>query len=178
MSLNKEYKEITRDIIENDNFITLKNDNHHGTNRYEHCKRVSYLSFLMSKMFKANAKDSAISGLLHDFFHGTTNENENITYLTHPKTSAINAQKYFNINDNEKNIIETHMYHYALVKSICPFPKEGEKIKAKEYRPNCKEGYIVCISDLLVSIYEVIAFKLRYTTYLYLFFIMNLINLR
>ena len=115
MKIKKEYKEITSEILNDENFSKLKEDGHHGSNRYEHCKRVSYMSFLMAKLLKANYKDTAISGLLHDYFHGTTNSNEDISYLTHPITSAKNAKKDFNINKEEEEIIRTHMYHYALV---------------------------------------------------------------
>ncbi len=176
MKINKEYKEITSDIINDEHFIELKDDNHHGSSRYDHCKRVSYLSFLMAKFLKANYRDTAISGLLHDYFHGVTNSNEDISYLTHPNTSIINAKKDFNINSEEEEIIRTHMYHYALVKHTLPFINKREKVSAKEYKPTSKEGYIVCLSDLLVSIYEVGVFKVRYKTCLYFLFLINLIN--
>ncbi len=176
MKINKEYKEITNDILNDKNFIKLKDDNHHGSNRYEHCKRVSYLSFLIAKIFKGNTEEAAVSGLLHDFFNGVTNSTDDISYLTHPYTSAINAKKYFNINENEENIIKTHMYHYALVKHAFPFINKREKVNAKDYKPTSKEGYIVCLSDLLVSIYEVGVFKVRYKACLYFIFLINLFN--
>ena len=172
MKLNKEYKEITRDIINNEYFTALKNDTHHGTNRYDHCKRVSYLSFLMTKLLRGKSEDAAKAGLLHDFFFGNTAN----SYLNHPKTSAINAKKYFSINDFEAEIIETHMYHYALVKKALPFINHDDKVIAKDYKPKSKEGYIVCISDLLVSIFELGFFKVRYSFCLYLIFIINIIR--
>ncbi len=176
MSFNKEYKEISEPILNNANFVKLKDDNHHGSTRYDHCRRVSYLSFLMAKIFKGNCKNVVEAGLLHDFFHGNTNSNESITYLTHPKTSVENAKKYFELNKEEEEIIETHMYHYALVKNAFPFINKGEKVKAKEYKPKSKEGAIVCISDLLVSIFEVARFKVRYNTCLYILFAINLMR--
>lgn len=176
MKFNKEYKDITSDIIKNEKFIELKNDNHHCTTRFDHCKRVSYLSFLITKILRGNAKEAAISGLLHDFFHGATGDNEEITYLNHPKTSAKNAKKYFDINESEAKIIETHMYHHALVKKIFPFISKEGKVKPKEYKPTSKEGFIVCISDLLVSIFEVGRYKVRYNTCLYFLFLLNIIH--
>ena len=176
MKINKEYREISKEILENEYFLELKNDNHHCTNRYDHCKRVSYLSYILAKIFHGNSKEVIRAGLLHDFFHGTTNENPSISYLNHPITSAENAKKYFAISDKEANIIKTHMYHYALLnKSTSLFRKE--KINnLKEYRPTCKEGVIVCISDLLVSIFEVGRYKIRYDMCLYLIFIVNLVR--
>lgn len=175
MKLNKEYKEITSDILNDEHFLELKNYRHHGTNRYDHCKRVSHVSFLLAKILKANVDDTVKAGLLHDFFLGSSNKEEN-SYLNHPKKCVQNAKEYFNINDFEANIIETHMYHYALTKKCLPFINHDGKVNPKEYKPLYKEGYIVCVSDLLVSIFELGMFKIRYSVCLYLLFIINLMR--
>ena len=94
MKINKEYRELTDEIINNQDFKFLKNDVHHGTNKYEHCKRVAYLSFLMSKIFKGNTKVITKAGLLHDFFYGERTTKEENSYLKHPMTSAKNAIEY------------------------------------------------------------------------------------
>jgi len=179
MRLNKEYKEITSDILNNKKFNLLKNDTHHGTNKYDHCKRVSYLSFLFAKLIKCNCIEVARGGLLHDFFFGTRIAKEENDYLKHPKTSVVNAKKYFSISENEAKIIESHMYHCAIVKKYTPFLKKDDYDKKyfKENKPSNKESVIVCISDLLVSIFEVIKYKLRYNTALYMLFLINVIRL-
>lgn len=176
MNLKKEYERITNPIIYNENFILLKYDNHHGSTKYDHCKRVSYLSFLMSKIFKCSSKEVARAGLLHDFFYGTRTSKEENDYLKHPLTSAKNAKKYFIINNEEETIIESHMYHYALVKRISPFMNEEDKEYFKKYKPKNKESVIVCIADLLVSIYEVFFYKIKYITALYILFVFNSIK--
>lgn len=176
MRLNKEYNKILTDILNSDDFLLLKNDVHHGTNKYDHCKRVSYLSFLMSKLFKGNSENVARAGLLHDFFYGGRTEKKENDYLNHPKTSSNNARQYFGISDKEANIIESHMYHHALLKRLLPFMKEEDKKYFKENKPKDKESVIVCVADLLVSLYEVCAFKIRYTTSLYIIFLINLIR--
>lgn len=173
MSINKEYENITNPIIYNENFIILKNDTHHGTNKYDHCKRVSYLSFILAKIFRCNTKEVARAGLLHDFFYGTRLSNLENDYLRHPKTSVKNAKKYFKIDNIEESIIESHMYHYALVKRITPFITNEEKEYLHNSKPKNKESIIVCIADLLVSIYEVCIYKTRYSVILYMLFIMN-----
>lgn len=170
MKLNKEYKEIARDILEDKNYELLKNDVHHGSNRYAHCKRVAYLSYLMAKLFKGNCHETVRAGLLHDFFYGNTHDVEN-SYFNHPKTSINNAKEYFQINKNEEDIIKTHMYHYALLRDLIPFGKK--EVKSKELKPTSKEGKIVCFSDLLVSVFECGIFKVRYSLSLYLIFIIN-----
>ena len=173
MSLSKEYEIIANPIIYNEKFIMLKNDTHHGTNKYDHCKRVTYLSFLLAKIFRGNKKDVTRAGLLHDFFYGSRLEKEENDYLKHPKTSVINAKKYFNISLLEESIIESHMYHYALIKKITPFMNNDDRLYFKENRPKNKESIIVCISDLLVSLYEVLVYKVRYSMALYIIFFMN-----
>ena len=176
MGFNRKYKEIINDIITDDNFQLIKNDNHLGTSKFDHCKRVSFLSYIIGKMFKGNISEVTRAGLLHDFFYGSRTSKEENSYLNHPKTSIINSKKYFNISDNEARIIETHMFHYALVKKIFPFINRDRKIKLVEHKPNSKEGIIVCVSDLLVSIYELGMFKIRYSLCLYLLFVINIMK--
>ena len=173
MSFNKEFKELTKDVLFNSNFEVLKNDIHHGSNKYDHCKRVSYLSFLIAKITKANCKEVARAGLLHDFFYGSRTAKKENDYLKHPKTSADNAKKIFGINNREEQIIKSHMFHHALIKKFTPFMKEEDKIYFKENKPQNKESIIVCVSDLLVSLYEVFAYKIRYNTILYTIFILK-----
>jgi len=176
MKINKEYKELTNDIINDKSFNLLKNDVHHGTNKYDHCKRVSYLSFLISKLLKGNYKNAARAGLLHDFFFGGRTAREENNYLKHPQTSANNAKKYFEINESEENIIKSHMYHHALVRRIFPIINDEVKDYLKHNKPNNKDSVIVCLSDLLVSIFEVCAFKIRYSVCLYVIFFTNIIR--
>ena len=173
MSLNKEYEKIANPIIYDEKFIILKNDNHHGTNKYDHCKRVGYLSYLLSKIFRGNSKEVIRAGLLHDFFYGSRLSKEENDYLKHPKTSTMNAKKYFNINNLEASIIDSHMYHYALIKRITPFMNDDDKKYFNESKPKNKESIIVCVSDLLVSLYEVFVYKVRYSTSLYMIFLLN-----
>lgn len=177
MKINKEYKELTDSIINNQDFKLLRNDVHHGTNKYEHCKRVAYLSFLMAKIFKGNTKNITIAGLLHDFFFGERTTKDENSYLRHPMTSAKNAIEYFHINKEEAEIIENHMYHYAIVKKLTPFINEEDKNYLKNHKPKNKESIIVCVSDLLVSIYEVGVYKIKYSAYLYSLFFINWIRL-
>ena len=127
-----EYYRLAGNILTNDYFLELKKDNHHGTNKYDHCKRVSYISFLLAKILKANKREVVRAGLLHDFFFGERTEKEENSYLKHPKTSAINAKKYFNITEKEAKDIETHMFHHVLVKKVLPFVNYKEKAKIKK----------------------------------------------
>ncbi len=172
MKLNKEYRELSENILNEEHFEVLKNEVHHGTNRYDHCKRVAHLSFIMAKLFKGNTKTVTRAGLLHDFFLGNHKSNPDASYINHPKVSAQNAKKYFNLSETEQEAIETHMYHYMLVKNTFSLKKDD----IKKYKPKSKEGKIVCASDLLVSIFECLFFGAKYATGVYFLFIFNLIR--
>ncbi|MBQ6687102.1 MAG: HD domain-containing protein [Bacilli bacterium] len=178
MKNNYEYYRLAGNILSNNYFLELKKDNHHGTNKYDHCKRVSYVSFLFAKIFKADCKEVVRAGLLHDFFFGERTEKEENSYLNHPHTSAINAKKYFNITDKEASDIRTHMFHHVLVKKIFPFVNYKEKAKIKDNRPRSKEATIICLSDLLVSVYEFEKYRLRYGISLTFLFLINLLTIQ
>ena len=68
------------------------------------------------------------------------------------------------------------MFHHALIKKITCFMKDEDKKYFKENRPSDKESIIVCISDLIVSAFEVCAYKIRYNTCLYVIFLLNLVH--
>lgn len=176
--LIKEYREITNNIINNETFKKTKNDFHHGTSKYDHLIRVSKCSFILGKIFRANIKSVTISGLLHDFFFGTRKAKKENSYLNHPKTAAKNAKTYFNINKLEEDAIKSHMYHHVIIKKILPFINRQEKAKVKDYKPNSKEGWIVCISDLLVSIIETVRFEFSYAAKLSFLIIISAFSLR
>ncbi len=173
MKINKEYREICENILNEEHFMSLKNDIHHGTNRYDHSKRVAHLSYLLTKLFKGNVKNATRAGLLHDFFNGNAKDSEELSYLNHPLVSVENAKKYFDISKEEENIIKSHMYHYALVKKVT---NVKGKNKENVFKPTSKEGKIVCLADLLVSAYEGIVFEGRYAAALYFVFLINLIR--
>lgn len=152
--IKNEYNKLTEYIINNKHFIKTKEDVHHGSTKYEHLIRVSKCSYIMSKILRANTKTCVTAGLLHDLFYGERTDKEENSYLNHPNTAAFNAYVFFDINDEEKEAIKTHMFHHVIFKKLCPMFNRKEKANLKESKPASKEAWIVSISDLLVSIYE------------------------
>ena len=65
---NKDYMDIVKDILDNDDFKKLEEYKHHGDNRMNHSIRVSYYSYLLSKKIHFKSNEVARAGLLHDFF--------------------------------------------------------------------------------------------------------------
>ena len=170
-----EFNSLVCDILEDDNFLQIKKDLHHGTSKYEHSLRVAKLSYKMSKFFKADVKVATRAGLLHDFFFGTRKEKPENSYLRHPYTAALNAQKYFNVSDEEASAIKTHMFHQVLLKKFVPFFNCKEKASLKESKPKSKEGWIICGADLLVSIIECERFQFSYAANVIMLLVLNLI---
>ena len=132
----KEYYDIVSNIITDARFKELKNDTHHNTNKYDHLVRVSKLSYKIAKHTKANVKEVTTAGILHDFFHGGRKDVQANSYLNHPFTSAKNAKECFNINDNEVEIIKTHMFHHTFFRSFLPFINLSITHNASQVRYN------------------------------------------
>lgn len=172
---NAEFESLVSDILENEYFLETKKDLHHGTSKYEHSIRVAKLSYKFSKIFKADTKSTARAGLLHDFFFGTRKEKPENSYLRHPVTASINAKKYFNVSELESEAIKTHMFHQVLLKKIFPFINRKEKASIKEFKPKSKEGWIICASDMIVSIMECERFQFSYVANVTLLLIFNII---
>ena len=114
---DEEFEKIIKDIDESDVFQKTKNIIHHCSNRYDHCRRVAYYSYLITKKLGLSYEETARAGLLHDFF---LVDNKDITFkekmgtlVGHPKYALAYSKKFFNLTEKEKDIIVTHMFPVA-----------------------------------------------------------------
>ena len=109
-----EYVDIVSDIINNEEFLKLKFYRHHDNTRLDHCLKVSYSAYKLTKKFNLDYKAAARAGLLHDFFYGDLryiNVIERKYMLNaHPYFAYYNASKIFKLNEKEKNMILSHMF--------------------------------------------------------------------
>ena len=140
---DKNFINNTKDILLNDEFKKTRKIVHHGSNRFDHSLRVSYLSFKLSKICGCDSKAVARAGVLHDFFLERDDKNiktETKMLLNHPTIAKNNAIKYFNINEKEQNIIESHMFPISSV------------------APKYKEAWLVSICDKIVAMFESFGF--------------------
>ena len=120
---------------------------HGNTNVYIHSRNVAYISYIIAKFcerrlkIKINYDVLVVGAMFHDFFlydwHLDTSMRPKLHGFNHPKIASMNAQKYYNINEEEKEIIETHMWPLTITK----FPKSAE-------------AKIVCIADKWCSTRE------------------------
>ena len=91
--------------------------------------------------------------------------------------SAESTDVICELDPKEAKDIETHMFHHVLVKKVLPFVNYKEKAKIKDNCPKSKEAAIICLSDLLVSVYEFEKYRLRYGISLTFVFLLNLLTL-
>lgn len=146
----REFEESVSDILIHPYFQSLQAYVHHGKKRYEHSVYVAYNTYVMAKKCGLDAEAAGRGALLHDFFFDRTPEQKKefkktqkgikkITTMqgfSHPKTAAYNARKYFDIDDKQADMIETHMFPLT----ACP--------------PKSREGWLLTLADKLVAIRE------------------------
>lgn len=109
-----EYQSIVADILQNPEFRQLDGFRHHGTSLLQHCRQVSFLSYLVCRRLGLDYVAAARGGLLHDFFlydwreYKRDRRNPNHG-LTHPRTALTNASRHFLVSPKERDIILKHM---------------------------------------------------------------------
>jgi len=163
LSKKKEYESIVSDILSNSKFKSLINEPHHGISRYEHCLRVSMLSYSIAKVLHLkNIISITRASLLHDFYNDSDLEGlssyERLS--VHPFIALSNAKEYFILNDIEEDMIVKHMYPHTKV------------------LPKYKETFLLTITDKMVAIYEMSKYKLVLKLNLSLLILYNFINVK
>ena len=115
MLMKKEkFLEIINDILANKSIQNLKLYKHHyAYTRLEHCLSVSYYTYVICKFLHLDYKSAARAALLHDLFFYDCEDKISRPknhIKNHPKISLENANKLFNLNKKEQDIILKHMW--------------------------------------------------------------------
>ena len=159
-----QYMNIVDEYINNENFQKTTYIEQHGITRFEHSFKVSYYSYKIAKMLKLNYIETAVGGLLHDFFINSNemSKKEKFSmFFRHPKLALETASKEFELTNLEKDMIRNHM-----------FPTTPAV-------PKYLESWIVCLVDKCVATKE-FSFKfkgqLRYAYNLFMFFMIGIIK--
>ena len=136
---------IAKDIIEKDKFISLREEPHHGLNRYDHVMHVAKNTYRIAKLFRMDYISATRGALLHDYFNDSDYQNTKGIKKgsMHPVIALNNARREYNLNDKEENIIVSHMYPMG------------------DVRPNCKESWLVSFIDKNVALYECARYKVK-----------------
>ena len=145
-----------KDIILSPEAQVMKNFTQHGeTTVFEHCIAVAKYSLLIAysleRIFKIDVdKDSLVRGaLLHDYFlydWHVKDKSRRFHGFTHASVAKANADRDFDLNEVEKDIIAKHMF------PLTPFP------------PMHREGFIVSIADKWCALAE--TFKIDVSSYM------------
>lgn len=115
-ALKLEFYRAIQDIAEHPVVLRMKLYPHHGnSNCYEHCMHVAYYNFHICKLLGRDARSAARAGMLHDLFlydwhKHAARTGDKFHGLTHPKVALKNADKFFDLNKTEKDIILNHMW--------------------------------------------------------------------
>ena len=161
---DSEYLEIVKDIINDPEFLKLKNFEHHGVSRYNHSLKVSYQAYKYAKKKNLDYKAVAVGGLLHDFFESPINRSTKerfISTFNHSELALRNASNRYAINAKESDIIVSHMFPFS------------NRI------PSCKESWLVMLFDKKAGICEwgkKFGYKLSYATNLCVLLFLNSIK--
>lgn len=157
---DKDFMSISNNLLNHKEFIKTKEIFHHGSTRFDHSVKVGYFSYKLSKIFGFDYKSAAKAGVLHDFFLIRDDKNlltETKMFIKHPKIAKENAIKYFQINEKEQNIIESHMFPVSNVV------------------PKSKEAWIVTLCDKIVALQEG-ASRVKASATMFILFLVNFIK--
>ena len=160
-----QYMSIVNNILDNDEFVKIKTIEHHGISRYDHSLKVSYYSYKIAKALHLDYEQTAVGGLLHDFFLSPENRTQKErlkSVFTHPKQAVAMARTQFELTKKEEDMIRSHMFPINL--SV----------------PKYAESWIVSLVDKCVATNEFaikFRFRLKYAYNLFLLFAISFIKL-
>lgn len=142
------YKQLFKNIQNDSNILQMTKFKHHVIyTTYDHCVNVTKLSLKIGKKLKLSEeqmKNIVVGAMLHDYFlydyYDRRITSDGIHAWSHLKVALRNAEKQFNLNEHQRNIIRAHMFPTTFL-----------------HPPKCKEAIIVNISDKLCAIYELLS---------------------
>ena len=122
---------------------------HGGTTTYTHCLAVAYYSYRVSRILPIKVDISSIArgAMLHDLFlydWHIPDDSHRLHGFCHPGFALENANRYFVLNEIERDIIRKHMWPLTVTRI-----------------PRCREAGIVCLVDKFCSLAETIGFRYK-----------------
>ncbi len=140
--------EYAEDILTSDGMLSEKSFLQHGTvSVYEHSVAVAIMCISIAHFLarylhiKTDERSLVRGALLHDYFlydWHISDKSHRFHGFSHPKTALKNAQRDFELNKIEKNMILRHMFPLT-------FPP-----------PRYREGMILCVADKICALSETI----------------------
>lgn len=152
-----EINRIFEDFANNPKVKVMSQFKQHGQiTTYDHCVHVVNVGLKLAKKLRCTneqMQNLIVGGMLHDYFlydyHITgARLPEGIHAWVHPSIALKEADKTFELNNVQRNIIETHMFPTTL-----------------RHIPKSKEAWIVCLVDKYCATAEYVVniiYKLRH----------------
>lgn len=138
----REFYLCIEDLVDSDVVQEMKNYIQHGdTTTFDHCMVVAFRSFMMCKRFHLDYKAAARGGLLHDLFLYDWHDKEargSLHGFHHPRIALENAEKTFDLDKKEREIIKKHMWPLTVVP------------------PKYREAYVISYYDKVCTSREVV----------------------
>lgn len=140
-------KKHASDILDSDNFNSTKRHLQHGSMTvHKHCMDVAIYSLLLNKKLglKCNKHDLIRGALLHDYFLYDWHDKEYLSQrkrlhgFWHPGIALRNAEKEYELNNRQREIIRKHMWPLTVVP------------------PTCREAWVVTAADKYCSLMETV----------------------
>ena len=134
---------ICKEIIINPKYKSMKTYIAHAdVSVYKHSIEVARYAygFAVKRKIKCDLTSLVRGALLHDFFLYDWHKQPKFTFhgFKHAKIALYNAEKEFELNKVERNIIESHMFPLNLL-----------------HFPRYKESWVVTISDKTCALKEI-----------------------
>ena len=140
-------KEHGEDILKSENFRKTRKHIQHGTMTvHRHCMDVACYSLLLNKKLGigCNKHDLIRGALLHDYFLYDWHDKEYVAQgkrkrlhgFHHPMTALRNAEKEYQLNNTQREVIRKHMWPLSVVP------------------PTCREAWVVTAADKYCSLME------------------------
>ena len=136
-------REILRGVADDPNALVMRQFIQHGTvTTYEHCLRVARIAYWLNLRFHCRAREASLlrGAFLHDFYLYDWHACRDITRwhgFKHPLIARYNAETLFQLDETEKNIIQSNMWPLTLT-----------------WVPRCREAVLVCLADKMSSTWE------------------------
>ena len=134
------FKACLNEMLERPDIQRLKEiPQHKGGTTYAHCVNVANTAWKLAKMggWDVDIPSLVKGAMLHDYYLYDTETMPWSDYrhsLIHPKLAVKNAEKLFDLNATERNIILSHMW---------PIP--GAPL------PRSREAWLICAADKLCA---------------------------
>ncbi len=135
------------DILESENFKKTQAHIQHGTmSVHNHVMDVARYSLLLNNKLRlrCNKHDLIRGALLHDYFlydwhdKAYLSQRKRLHGFWHPGIALANAEKEYELNDVQREIIRKHMWPLSVVP------------------PTCREAWVVTAADKYCSLMETV----------------------